>query len=116
MESSWDFDVNAEYTIALSLIDRLTGLDLTLIERFNLRKIVEESIFRRKNVISRINIFGPAEDATILFLQTYYDLPCDADLAKFEEMEDERAHMRKEKGYDAMGMYWRKKQDEAHCP
>lgn len=108
--------INEEYNIALNLIDRVTGLNLTLIERVNLRQIVQDSITRRNAVLSRHNIFGPAEDAVVLFLQGYYDIPYDADLAYLEKMEDERAIFRKQEGFDGYREFYRNIQDKKHHP
>ncbi len=105
------YDVNTEFKRAVYLIQKWTGLEqLTLSESVALRLIVKDAVERINKVKSPFDKFHPASEATARFMYDYYGVPMTfVDANRISLL---RRDLGVAKGYDVVGEYFRRKQEE----
>lgn len=104
------------YYNSLEEILDYTGLrDLSLIEKVALKKISNDSFNRSKVIVSNWTKINPVSETIAIFLESYYDF-CDTKDLDINKLTLLRYKLIKEKGYDLVAEYFRKKQEEMHIP
>jgi len=110
------YDINQLYQQSLSTIKYYTGLkDLSLIEKVALRRIATGALERLALVESAHHEFPPVSETVAIFLNDYYDCPATTQ-SDVSFLLRTRINLFQERGYDALGEFFQKKQEEKHHP
>lgn len=104
------------YLKALSRIKVYTGLkDLSLIEKVALHRIAENALERCLGIKDPENQFSPVTDSVAIFLDEYYGVPT-GEQRDVSFLSNVRGRMIRKSGYDLLGEYFQRKQEEMHLP
>lgn len=130
--------VRREYYKAVDFIKGMTGLELTLIEKVELKHLVEWTVRVNEATKDLWNDFSPNLEAAIKFLYDNYGFPVFSPLSEYEieyyrmhpenlfprnliaaEMlmyEKDRKMIKERTGFDWYAEYWKLRQEEMHMP
>ncbi|MBI2102402.1 hypothetical protein HYT55_01065 [Candidatus Woesearchaeota archaeon] len=100
---------------AKDVISRYTGLELSLIEQVCLRTIAKNALVRLELTHSLNDLFPPVAETVGLFLQDYYGTEM-FHTKDYVFLYDLRKRLIRERGYDALAKFYRRRQEEAHTP
>lgn len=110
------YDLNKVYQDSLETVKIYTGLkDLSLIEKVILRKIATDALARLVLVENAYTDFPPVSETVAIFLDEYYDCPAFTQ-ADVDFLIRTRERLFREKGYDALGEFFQRRQEEKHFP
>jgi hypothetical protein len=115
-------NLSEEYQWALDAISSFTGLELTLIEKVHLKRIIKRSIDANSRCKGRFSESKSGADGIHIFFEDFYGCPYEiknnagAKENFFHFLEYLSTKSMQEKRYDAVHQFFRIKQEEAHHP
>ena len=110
------YDINQVYQGSLSQIKRYTGLkDFSLIEKVAIKRIAIRALEILALTENSHQEAHPISETVAIFLNDYYDSPATT-LSDIGFLSRTRKKLIQERGCDALGEFFQKKQEEKHHP